>query len=174
MSYKDLDLESDSDLLEEEDEVTSDEDDLLFSINQGPRVFVLNTANCPSIAAVVMEETDDSFLVAAAARIVESEGEKAHAEAYSPIPYFRIMKGSVIGVMPLFGVFYEAYTPYLISQGDSIYTKLIPVVDYLRSKTESFIDPVVETKGMDDERLNEYLYEKFMKGQLVNGSGSKH
>lgn len=61
----------------------------------GPRVFVLESAMLQTLMGILISESDDSFLVALPARLVEVDEQKV-AVPFIDAPYVRLQKSSVV------------------------------------------------------------------------------
>jgi hypothetical protein len=187
---------------QEDDEIDEEfltpENILLYSTIPGPRIFTL-TGSHEAILGLLLEESDDSFLVGMPARMILPLDDKGQANPdgvktiipYVPLPYFRLMKTAIMNVMYMFGEFEDLYMLYVEAKGNELYPELgeyydpdqtveIPDVD----KTE--IKPAEETvgltqeaedgnqvQGMSDEQLKEYLTDKYKNGELPGGSRKK-
>lgn len=159
------------------EDMISEEDGLLFSTFPGPRLLILNNASQTNLLGVVLEETEDSFLVGLPSRLIDS-GSDLQVEPFVKVPYLRLLKSSVLTVLYLFDVFKEKYLAYLIEHGTTLYPDLSDIVEDLK---EQYAAPAISPKetseeklGMSDEDLEEYLSEKLQRGEILNGTGSKH
>lgn len=177
-----------------EDEIT-EEASLLYGIDPGPRILVLNNPSTTTLLGVVLEETEDSFLVAIPSRL--TEGPKGREDEhiispFVPLPYIRLMKSAVMSVMYPYGEFADKYLEYLAEKGESIYPELSEVMDDIRSQlseedeedddgdeilgmslnTNSGVEE--KAQGMSDKELKEYLTKKYKNGEVDNGKGKKH
>lgn len=162
-----------------DDEFVSEEDSLLFSVLPGPRIFTLNNVNSTTMLGVLLEETEDSFLVGLPSRLIDSEA-GLKIDPFMSVPYMRLIKNSVLSVLYPFGVFKEKYIPYLIEQGPTIYPEIADILKDI-SVSEIPDTPKVsenleksEISGMDQEELKEYLTEKYNNGEITYGNGTKH
>lgn len=173
------------------DDLVSEEDALLYSTFAGPRIFILNDADKTNLLGLVLDESDDSFLVGLPASAFERDSEK-QIRPYCPAPYMRLMKSATMSVLYTFGEIEDLYMKYLDTKGRELYPE---VADYIEEGEEDNSDPAEasivgpadidislskdatpeqQVLGMTDEELRQYLLEKFNNGELANGSGKKH
>lgn len=194
--------ENEKDVRDEDLEPT-EEDNLLVTTFPGPRIFTLNNALDTTLLGVLMDESDDSFLVALPSRMVKEDGtNEPYIKPYVQAPYFRLMKNAVSAVMFMFEPFKSVYMDYLASEGAVRYPQVeeflgepdptaMQMLDVeIIEETDEDIreaageaarklsvntDSGVEHKalGMTDEELEEYLINKYKNGDLYGGPGSK-
>ena len=168
----------DNDFEIEEDNFIPEEDVLLFSATPGPRIFTLNNANSTTMLGVLLEETDDSFLVALPSRLIDIEG-KLKVESFMAVPYIRLLKSAVLSVLFPFGSFKAMFIPYIINKGMEIYPELEDLIEDLKEELESPTQAQhkeqseVVYSGMSNEELEQYLTEKFSRGEITSGNGTK-
>lgn len=175
----------DTEVVEEE---PGPEDILMYSAYPGPRLFILNTADGTNLLGLVLDESDDSFLVGLPSRAITSEaGPKI--VAYNAAPYLRLMKTSLISVMYIPDGFLEMFMQYVTDNGRKIYPE---VYDYLEAgETDdqpadtaiiASLEPDVglnkeaageQVQGMSDDELKKYLADKYNNGELSSGSRKK-
>lgn len=171
-------INDDDDIEQIDDGLITEEDVLLFSAFPGPRIFILNNATQTNMLGVLIEETDDSFLVGLPSRLLETE-DGVRVEPFVRVPFLRLMKTSVSTVLYLFDIFKEKYLAYLIEHGTALYPDIRDIIEDLK---EQYLVPVEssesskseETTGMNNEKLKEYLSEKLQRGEIIYGTGSKH
>lgn len=180
----------------EEDDLTP-EYSLMYGIDQGPRIFVFNNADSTTLLGVMLEETDDSFLVAIPSKLVQvppitsSSTTETKIVPFIPVPYLRIFKSAILTTMYLYGEYAEKYLEYLKDKGEDIYPKLLEVMDSIREElgeegSEDIDEEILElslntdsgveqkAEGMSDEELKDYLKNKYNKGKTENGNAKKH
>jgi len=166
-----------------EDGDPTEEDVLLYSHFAGPRIFVINDSSKTNITGILLDESEDSFLVGLPVKFSrETTGkEKIIIEPYIPVPYFRLMKSSVFSVMFSFDPYLALYLDYVKETGVKLYPEAL---EYLNVELqESNPSGIIEVgpdedeqgvkSGMTDDELREYLFEKYNLGGLSNGSGKK-
>lgn len=180
-----------------EDDLTP-EYSLMYGIDQGPRLFVFNNADSTTLLGVMLEETDDSFLVAIPSKLVQvaqpanSTGTETKIVPFIPVPYIRIFKSALLTTMYLYGEYAEKYLEYLKDKGEDIYPELLDVMDSIREQlgeeegSEDIDEEILElslntdsgveqkAEGMSDEELKDYLKNKYNKGKTDNGNAKKH
>lgn len=164
-----------AEVIDDTDEYT-EEDDLLFSESPGMRVFILSDAGLKTVIGILLEETDDSFLVAMPARLIDVDGNK-EMESVVDVPFFRLLKSNVSILMHGFEPFRKYYNEYLKDRAKDVYP---PALDFVEDEL-----PLSETRpdlegpsseesgnsgsstsgkvvklGMSDEELAEYLSKK--------------
>ena len=167
------------------------EDVLLYSTFAGPRLFVLNNANMTNVLGVLMDESDDSFLVGLPIRLMNDGNDptKIKAEPFAPVPYIRVLKSAIITVSYLYGIFESEYTKYILEKGAALYPE---ITDYLEEGEESeevsvpnvptqSVDVSLtndtetpeEVQGMSNEELKKYLTDKYNNGELTGVTRKK-
>lgn len=155
---------------EDEIDYVPEEDNLLYTVDPGLRIFTLNNANSTTLLGILLEETEDSFLVGLPARLMDSEA-GMKIEPFMTVPYLRLIKSSVLTLLYPFGVFEEKYVPYVIEYGEDLYPEIVEDLKSNLSETEPLEK---ESNGMDQEQLKEYLTEKFYTGAVTLGNRTKH
>lgn len=103
-----------------EDDMLTEEDELLFTPNPGPRLFVLNGMESKTFVGILIDETDDSMLVGLPTRMIEVDDKYTLAPLID-VPYTRILKSSVFCVTFLFEPFATAYKKYVETVGAVIW-----------------------------------------------------
>ncbi len=190
-----MDKELDESNLLEEDETTP-EYSLMYGTDQGPRIFVFNNAESTTLLGVMLEETDDSFLVAIPSKLIHGPKGKETEHIvvpFIPVPYIRVMKSALMTTMYLYGEYAEKYIAYLKERGEDIYPELQDVMESIREQLEDTEEELTEedeeilemslntdsgvteqAQGMSDEELRIYLKNKYNKGEIGNGTIKKH
>lgn len=102
-------------------ELGTDELELLgeFEDESKLQLRIINNLAGSSILAIVMFETDDSFLVVAPSRLVVY-GEIAKVEPYVPLPYARFFKSTLLSMTPVFNEFETKYLAYLLENANTL------------------------------------------------------
>lgn len=170
--------DEDDDIEQIDSSLVTEEDTLLFSTFPGPRIFILNNATQTNMLGVLIEETDDSFLVGLPSRLLEAE-KGVQVEPFVQVPYLRLMKTSVSTILYLFGIFKDKYLSYLIEHGATLYPDIQDIIEDIKEQHATPVESVETSRkedktGMDDEALKEYLSEKLQRGEIIYGTGSKH
>jgi hypothetical protein len=99
---------------EQEEELVSPDDELLFTVNSGPRVICLRNPQRTQLLTIVKEETDDSFLLLFPSMFVtDSEGTVDMAFYIKWSPVVRILKSDVSVVTPLVNPLLQVYEAFL-------------------------------------------------------------
>lgn len=95
--------------------------DLLDSNNaMDLKMRIFNTVSGSSIIGIVVEETEDSFLVVLPAKLMlygEEPNQQKVIEAHVPLPFTRMMKSTIMIIMPIFGEYEFYYTQYIRDLG---------------------------------------------------------
>ena len=179
-----------------EEEVLSEEDILLYSTYSGLRIFVLNNAAMTNILGVLLDETEDSFLVGLPAVVVEGRPVESAIEPFLPVPYTRLMKSAILTLMYTFGVYQERYLEYINAKGKELYPEIDDYIEEGQGQGQYLEAVLVEQPevagpenlevslnkdsevpekavGMSDEELREYLLDKFNVAGLTSGSRKK-
>lgn len=158
----------------------TEEDALLFGLGVSARLFTLNNEANTTLLGILLEETDDSFLVGIPSRLVKS-GEEHFIQPFAPVPYFRLLKNSVMSVMYPFGIFTEKFNEYVKTEGVELYPPLadIMTLDAEEEQVEETPEPPqeqneVQVFGMSDDELKEYLAKRLKEGGIPNGYDNKH
>lgn len=155
----------------------SEEDELLYSLSMGPRIFNLNNANGTTMLGVLIEETDDSFLVGLPSRLIQAE-EGLKVEPYLSVKFARFFKTSIVSVMFLFDKFYDSYIEYLQTRGREIFPELIELMEFSEEDlVDNFSIDKIKTKLTDEEaeKLAEKLEEVLSRGGvIVHGNNTKN
>jgi hypothetical protein len=172
-----------------DDDDVSDEDVLLFSTFTGNRIFVLNNAHMTNIVGLLLEESDDSFLVGLPAKMIENDA-GYQVQPFAPVPYMRLLKSATMTVMYTFGAIEAMYSDYLRTKGREMYPEVAEYIDGGEAEVQSVqseaiapdnvevsltVEETAENKvqGMTDEELREYLTNKYKNGELASGSRKK-
>ncbi len=156
------------------DSLLDEQFELLQCIEGGPRVFFMDKSSMQTIVGVLVLETDDSFLVAMPARLVEDGAGVKEIQPFLTVPYFRLQKSSVTFTSYLFEPFGNAYREYLESVDPVVFPELeyflnnwkdgyidLGLSETLKSKSKSkhALEPreVGVKSGMTDDELRVYL-----------------
>lgn len=174
--------EFDPELEVEGEQVTTDEDDLLFSEVLGTRVFSLNNTNGTTLVGVVVSETDDSFMVGLPARLLkttEGDNERFRIEPFSPEPYIRLIKYNVTFVTFAFGIFKTAYDTYLDTVGRDDFPELIEDlldsgydlessgVRYIEEKVVKDDDDFTPPKEQEETEIEKTIKQAALEGRVI-------
>ena len=120
---------SNNDKENEIDEEFTDSDDLLQSLTNGPRQFYCSEDEKNSVVGVMLEETNDSFLVAMPAKIISEEGHMVlTVEDSGKRPYIRLMKSAVRIVAFTAEPQNKIYVDYLIKYSPSVFPGLLGII----------------------------------------------
>lgn len=139
----------------EDTDIIEQEDDLLFSLEVGPRIFLLNNTSETSLLGVLTEETEDSFLVSLPARLVRTDSD-VEIVPYGNSEYFRLMKTGVTLLMFLCEPYTKHYLEY-IKNYDGLYDD--------NSDPDSEADTTLEDKLLKAAEKG---------GLIVNNTKTKH
>ena len=149
------------------DDMISEEEDLLLSLVPGPRIFTLNNTDQNTLLGVLLEETDDSFLVGLPSKMIALEGsDETVIVPYVPNKIFRLMKSAVVALMYLVEPFDEKYKEYLLQEGAELFPDVIQALSIKPEESE----PLNEEKSALEEKLSRVVEQ----GGLISGSNSKH
>lgn len=102
-------------------------DDLLYSITYGIRKFYFSGSWNDAIIGVILEENNDSFLIALPARIV-IEGNLSLMEAITNLPCMRFLKGDIRAVNFCEGVHNEMYIEFLTLNSPNTFPGLLDMI----------------------------------------------
>jgi hypothetical protein len=177
--------------IEMDENDVSEEDILLYSSFPGPRLIVLNNAAMTNVLGLLLEESDDSFLVGIPGIAKQQEDGSMDIQPFVPVPYIRLLKSAIISVMYTFGVLEDAYMQYLDTKGRELYPEVAEYIEEDEAESESGapeITSYVESNvsltkdaqegqqviGMTDKELQKYLTDKYNNGELSSGSRKKH
>lgn len=106
-------------------EVDTNWDDILDHENASDlKLRIFNTVAGSSILAIVLRETEDSFLVGLPCRLLASKDKKL-IEPQMPVRFARFMKPTILYVTPCFGEFEIFYIKYLLGEGKLQYPEVI-------------------------------------------------
>lgn len=174
----------------EDDVEMTDENILLYTMMAGPRVFVLNNSEMTNVLGLVLDETDDSFLVGIPGIIKNTMG-GYNVEAFAPTPYMRLIKASVVSIMYLMPPVHQMYMDYVEKKGREIYPEIDEYLDSEEAEETAAVasEPITpettdvsltseeteenKVQGMSDDELKKYLQEKFASGSLASGPKKK-
>lgn len=170
----------------------TEENILLYTLAVGPRVFVLNNSSMTNVLGLALDETEDSFLVGLPAILKDTIMGALSVESFTPTPYFRLLKSSVISVMYIAPPVDKMYEDYVDKKGSEIYPDLGAYMDIVNQDEPSGSvepTPIVpgdtdvsltadeeggnKVQGLADEDLKKYLMEKFATGNLAKGPKKK-
>lgn len=149
---QDLDIDNDIN----EDDVT-DSEDLLFSTFYGIRIFHFSGSWDNIMLGVVLEEIDDSFLVALPASVAKDNNSLV-LTGFSHVPYMRFMKSEFRALSQPTKNMEEAYVSFLEKEAKSVFPDLL-----------SLIGKTIEDVDIEDSRVDNPPIEA--KGIVVNSKG---
>lgn len=87
---------------------------------------IINSVGGISIMVVIIEEIEDSFLVALPSKLMGVEGVNAFTVIpYMPIKFFRAFKSTIVTLIPIFDEFEVHYIRYLLDKGIHIFPEFI-------------------------------------------------
>lgn len=120
--------------------------ELLFSDKGGPRLFFMDNPSLKTVIGILVSETDDSFLVAMPARLIEDGSGYKEIKPFVPVHYIRLQKSSVTFVSYIFEPFDSIYKEY-VESAESIYPDApIDLAYFLENWKDS-----VKDKGLDED-----------------------
>lgn len=100
-------------------------DDLMDHNNSSDlNLRILNTLSGSSLLCAIMEEHEDSFLVALPCKLV-TYGDVRAIEQYIMFPFMRIPKPAILGIIPCFGEFEKYYVEWLLQNGNNQFPQFI-------------------------------------------------
>ncbi len=103
-------------------DIYSSKEELMGSKLERPRLLILNTISGSSLMCVVLDESQDSFLIALPAKLLSNDSKgTVEVDPYLPVPYSRFFKNSILFITPLFGTFEYLYIKYLLNDGLNSY-----------------------------------------------------
>lgn len=150
---------------EEEEQITASED-LMDSLLYGIRMFYFSGSWSEVMLGVMLEENEDSFLVAMPAPVEKrEEGIKLVGITY--VPYIRFMKTEFRGVSEPTSILRESYLKFLVENSDSVFPGLMDMIgenDFDGEAPPEVID-LSEIKGTPK------VTEPEMSGVIVNAIG---
>lgn len=111
-----------------EDEDYSGAEDLLQSLAYGIRMFRSGRYGQDTIIGVILEETDDSFLVGMGAGIFQDKNRMIVEELSKGAQYIRLLKSSITLVTFPEKVFELAYLDYLHAESHKIFPELLSMI----------------------------------------------
>lgn len=101
------------------------------------QIRILNNVAGSSILVTILLETEDSFLVAAPARLMSyKDKNELQVESYTPVPYARFFKSTILSLTPPFDEFEICYISYLVDNAKGLYNGIFTDVqiDYLKTR----------------------------------------
>jgi hypothetical protein len=103
--------------------------------SQDLNIRIMNTLSGSSVICIVMEEMDDSFLVALPCKLV-AKGETKVIEPYILQKFVRMFTSTIITAIPCFGEFELFYIEWLLENGNSLYPEYVdgPFLEELRAR----------------------------------------
>ena len=156
------------------------EEDIMVTMEPGPRIFMLRNEVGTTLLGFVLSETDDSFLVALPSRLIDKEGEKV-IEAFINVPFLRLLKSAVSMVIPPFADFKECFDKYLAESGALRYPDMAEDIGvYLSHASPEPADEVLtqeefEARQKAEEELTKKLDEAYAQGSVFPEiSSTKH
>lgn len=177
-----IDLNED---IPEDDDYILQEETLMASLEPGPRIFIENSDKKSTILGFLLEETEDSFLVALPSKLVIVEDASREGEEpvrykqivpYLPVPYCRLLKSSIFAVSYPFSEFKENFDIYLSSEGLNLYPEISEEIHmYLSSLEEAPLPRGEPTSGISMDDLVKKIEEAHSKGGVIPTFGNtKH
>lgn len=85
---------------------------------------IMNTLSGNSLMCVVMEELDDSFLVALPCKLM-AYGDRRVVEPYMSVRFIRLFKPTILAAIPMFGEFEQFYIKWLLENGNNLYPSYV-------------------------------------------------
>lgn len=142
----------------------SDEDILLYSAEVGPRIFIMNNSELSTILGIMIDESDDSFLVALPSRVVDRDGTKVVIPVVEA-DFVRMVKSSVTMVLFPFSSFSEVYLEYVtqMAKENEAYEEYLDMFKAYLENTEDPTptkEPACKVQGLSNSDLAKYLASK--------------
>ena len=144
--------------------------ELLYSPYSDLRVFNRTSDNL-SIVGILLQESDDSFLVGLPVKLTSGTGtDDIQVQYYVPFPYVRFLKNNIAEVTPVFGVFEKMYLPYLKN------TALIEYPEYSDFLPDDIFDTLadIEDENAFEEGIEERLVLAASKGAIITPNKAIH
>lgn len=142
------------------------EEELLFTPYPGIRIFSLNNNQQTTLLGILVEETDDSFLVGLPSRMVKDEKtEDLSVVPYLPATFYRLLKTSVEGVLFMEDPFLSEYHKYVVGMNRPEFEEILPIL------FENFEE---EPRTVEADDLEEKLQQVSLEGGFIIGSNTKH
>jgi hypothetical protein len=162
---------SNNDQMNEVDDDFTDSDDLLHSRTYGPRQYYDSVDEENSVVGVMLEETNDSFLVAMPARIKSKDGHMVlTVEDSGNRPYIRLMKSAVRIVAFPAEPQRKIYVDYLIKYSPGVFPDLLEIIGETESSGQ-LNDEEIPINGDDEEIPDEFkISPEVAQEQTVGGS----
>jgi hypothetical protein len=137
----------------DDDDFTKSED-LLQSITYGIRKFYFSGSWTDLVVGVVLEETEDSFLVALPVT-VRIQDTLSLIEAITDLPYMRFIKSDVRAVTSCEGIHKRMYIEFLTINSTDIFPELLDMIgETVDSNTETPIETSNREMHEDMENLS--------------------
>lgn len=147
---------SNNDQMNEVDDDFTHSDDLLHSLTYGPRQYYDSVDEENSVVGVMLEETNDSFLVAMPARIKSKDGHMVlTVEDSGNRQYIRLMKSAVRIVAFPAEPQRKIYVDYLIKYSPVVFPDLLEMIGETESSGQSN-NQEIQIDGDDEEIPGEF------------------
>ena len=147
---------SNNDQMNEVDDDFTRSDDLLHSLTYGPRQYYDSVDEENSVVGVMLEETNDSFLVAMPARIKSKDGHMVlTVEDSGNRQYIRLMKSAVRIVAFPAEPQRKIYVDYLIKYSPGVFPDLLEMIGETESSGQSN-NQEIQIDGDDEEIPGEF------------------
>lgn len=98
--------------LDDEEYELDEVENLMYSQEPTPRIFILSNANETALLGILESETEDSFLISVPARLIKTEA-GLEIVNHGTNPFFRLMKSNVSIVMPMTEPYERPYQEFL-------------------------------------------------------------
>jgi len=145
-------------------------DDLLYSQTYGIRMFYTGGLHQEMMVGVILEETDDSFLVALPA-IAAVDGDKVMLEELPKAsPYHRFMKSGFRMVSFATKILQNAYIKYLRSASVDIFPELLEMIGESEEGPAISIAGDQQQSSVSSSPITETELKGKIKEALENGS----
>lgn len=105
--------------------VTQPEDLVDHNNSKDMNMRILNTLSGSSLLCIIMEELDDSFLVALPCKLMAYGETNRVVEPYMPVRFVRFFKPTIMAVIPIFGEFEHFYTKWLLDNGNNLFPTFV-------------------------------------------------
>lgn len=163
--------------IQKEKQIECSPDQLLGREAEPIAMRLFNTLSGTTVMGIVIEETDDSFLVALPSRLLTTDG-VFHVEPYLPLPFARFLKYTILNVTPIFLEFELPYIKYILEvkddllpsyfpkwKGDLLEERLVEVTESYKTVTATEDKAAIEEENINGTETSTYL---------TSGSKYKH
>ena len=139
---------------------------------------LINIFSGSTIMGIIIGETNDSFLVAFPARLL-NEGGVIQVEPYVPVSYTRLFKTAIIAMTPILFEFEYHYIPYVLNCMDTNFPSYVTHdrKEYLEKRLAELIElnkAVTETVKKTDDNENNIENGTSGNNSILINSGSKY